>query len=333
MRLSRANRALALGPLSVALAALCITGCGGSATRSKSATDGPVTTTTTTSTSTTLPGTGKPELYIGDKNYPEQFVLGELYAEALSAQGYHVQLNPNIGPTSVTLAALKDGQLDMYPEYLGYWVYDIAHHRGGFRSVAEVYVASQRYASKHGLTLLNPTPFSDTPAIAVTDAYARQNHLYSIGDLRSVASKLTMGGPPQFEQSNPGLPTIEQAYGFAPAAYKSLDIGAQYQELDNGTIEAADVNTTDGQLEGGEYMLLRDPRGVFGWGQAVPVVSTKVLQEMGPDLAATINKVDSLLTLANIRWLNAEVDVANQSPASAARQFLETHGLVLPNSP
>jgi len=142
-----------------------------------------------------------------------------------------------------------------------------------------------------------------------------------------------MGGPPQFEQSNPGLPSIEQVYGFAPAAYTPLDIGAQYQELDDGSIEAADVNTTDGQLASGDYTVLRDPRNVFGWGQAVPVVSTKVLDEMGPDFAATINKVNSLLTLANIRSLNALVDVANQSQASVARQFLETHGLILPGSP
>jgi osmoprotectant transport system substrate-binding protein len=319
------------------VAALCISGCGGSAATSKSATDNPVTATTTTTTSSTssskLPGTGKPELYIGDKNYTEQFVLGELYYEALKAQGYPVQLNSNIGPTSVTLAALKDGQLDMYPEYLGYWVYDIADHRGGFRTARQAYIASQRYAGKHGLTLLDPTPFSDTPAIAVTVAYAEQNDLHSIGDMRQVASSLTMGGPPQFEQSNPGLPAIQRSYGVAPAAYKPLDIGAQYQELDNGTIEAADVNTTDGQLASGDYAVLRDPRNVFGWGQAVPVVSTKVLEEMGPDFAATINKVNSLLTLANIRWLNAGVDVAHGSPASVALEFLQTHGLILPNSP
>jgi osmoprotectant transport system substrate-binding protein len=300
--------------------------------KSKSATDGPVTTTTTTTTGP-LPGTGKPELIIGDKNYTEQFVLGELYAEALSAQGYSVQLNSNIGPTAVTLAALADGQLDMYPEYLGYLDYDIAHHHGGFKTAAAAYVAAGKWAGAHGLTLLDPTPFSDTPAIAVTLAYAQQNHLREIGDLRRVASKLTLGGPPQFEQSNPGLPAIEQVYGFAPAGYTPLDIGAQYPELDNDAIQAADVNTTDGQLASGDYTLLSDPRNVFGWGQAVPVVSTKVLNEMGPDFVTTINKVDGLLTLQNIRWLNAEVDVAHRDPASVARQFLQTHGLILPGSP
>jgi osmoprotectant transport system substrate-binding protein len=334
VRVPPIHRAPIAGLLAGALAVVSISGCAGSGmAKSKSATDGPVTTTTTT-TAGPLPGTGKPQLTIGDKNYTEQFLLGDLYAQALTAQGYSVQeVNSNIGPTSVTLAALADGQLDMYPEYLGYWDYDIAHHHGGFHTTNQAYLAGQQYAGGHGLTLLDPTPFSDTPAIAVTLAYAQKNHLRSIGDLRRVASKLTFGGPPQFEQSNPGLPSLEQVYGFAPAGYTPLDIGAQYSELDDDSIQAADVNTTDGQLASGDYTLLRDPRDVFGWGEAVPVVSTKVLDEMGPDFVTTINEVDALLTLTNIRWLNSEVDIAHRDPASVARQFLQTHGLILPGSP
>ena len=324
--------------------------------KSKSATDGPVTTTTTTTTGP-LPGTGKPAIIIGDKNYTEQFVLGELYAEALTAQGYKVQeLNRNIGPTSVTLAsALAAAARRCTPSTSATWDYDIAGTTsGGFKTVAGAYVGPARGVGRCS----RPDPLLDArrrsatpPAIACRTSSApagrgpqddRVRHARlrgsrtpcaTIGDLRKVASKLTLGGPPQFEQSNPGLPSIEQVYGFAPAAYTPLDIGAQYPELDNDSIQAADVNTTDGQLASGDYTLLRDPRNVFGWGQAVPVVSTKVLNEMGPVFAATINKVDALLTLANIRWLNAEVDVAHRDPVSVARQFLQTHGLILPGSP
>ncbi len=82
----------------------------------------------------------------------------------------------------------------------------------------------------------------------------------------------------------------------------------------------------------GDYALLGDPRNVFGWGQAVPVVSTKVLQREGP-LRRHDQQGDALLTLRTIRWLNAEVDIAHRDPASVARQFLQTHGLILPGSP
>jgi osmoprotectant transport system substrate-binding protein len=317
------------GLVTGALVALVIAGCGAASTKPKAATDGPPPTTTTT-TIGPLPGTNKPAVTIGDKNFTEQFILGELYAEALSAQGYSVQLNSNIGPTSVTIPALLSGRLAMYPEYVGAWDYLVAHHRGAFQNAPAALLAGQAYAAKHGLELLNPTPFSDTPGIAVTLAYAVQHHLRTLMDLRRVAAGLTIGGPPQFDESNNGLPAAEQSYGIAPAGFTPLDVGSQYMNLDSGTVQAADVNTTDGELASGDYVLLGDPHHAFGWGQVVPVAPTKVLNAEGPQFAATINAVDALLTLGNMRWLNEQVDVAHRDPAAVARQFLETHGLIPP---
>ena len=53
-------------------------------------------------------------------------MLGELYRQALEAQGYTVVLNRNIGPTEVTIPALESGRLDMYPEYLDTWDSSVA---------------------------------------------------------------------------------------------------------------------------------------------------------------------------------------------------------------
>src|SRR6185437_5345831 len=90
-------------------------------------------------TTTSSPGTGKPLVTIGDKNYTEQFVLGELYYQALSAQGFKVMLNRNIGPTEVTLPALQSGRLAMYPEYLQTWNDTIAGYRHGFPTAYRAY--------------------------------------------------------------------------------------------------------------------------------------------------------------------------------------------------
>ncbi len=287
--------------------------------------------TTTSSTSTTaLPGTGKPQITIGDKNFTEQFVLGELYRQALVAQGFTVQLNRNIGPTEVTLQALKNGSLAMYPEYLNTFNTAIAHYTHGFRGRVQAYAAAQRYALAHGLELLQPTPFSDTDAIGVTVGYAEANHLSSLRDLARVAPSLTIGGPPQFQQSSPGLPTIEQAYGVTPAGFKSLAVGDQYTALNDGSVQAADVSTTDGQLASGDYKLLSDSSNLFGWGNVVPVVPAAVLAAEGPAFAETINRISALLTTPVMRELNAAVDVAGQDPTAVAQQFLETHGLIPP---
>jgi osmoprotectant transport system substrate-binding protein len=313
-------------------ATLALSGCGGGG-GTQSLTTQTIITTISAPTQPALPGTGRPEVTIGDKNFTEQFVLGELYYLALKAQGYSVTINRNIGPLEVSQQALQTGSLSMYPEYISTWDTQVAGDRRHFRSMISAYRAAQRYALAHGLTLLNPTPFSDTEALAVQFNYGVANRLSSVRDLRKVASRLTLGAPLQFQTDPAGLPAIARAYDVRPAAFKALDVGAQYQALDSGAVQAADVNTTDGQLITGNYTLLSDPRKVFGWGNAAPVVPLKVIQAEGPQFAATINRVSALLTLGTIRQLNAAVDVDNQDPAAVAAQFLVAHGLMAPATP
>jgi osmoprotectant transport system substrate-binding protein len=285
---------------------------------------------TSTTTTTTLPGKGRPSITVGDKNFTEQFVLGELYRQALTAKGFDVVLNRNIGPTEVTIQALQSGRLDMYPEYLGTWNSAVAGYRRRFRSPRAALRSARAYGEAHGMYLLKPTPFSDVGAIAVTVAYARENRLRSIGDLAKLAPALVIGAPPQFQTDPMGLPALQRAYGVVPLTFKPLDVGDQYRALDNGTVQAAEVSTTDGQLENGQYVLLRDPKAVFGWGNIVPVTTLKVLAAEGPVFTRTINAVSSLLTTSAIRRLNAEVDVAHEDPASVARRFLQDNGLIVP---
>jgi osmoprotectant transport system substrate-binding protein len=301
---------------------LSLTACGSGAKSSSAASRA------ATGATTPLPGVGRPRITIGDKNFTEQFVLGQLYAQALEARGYLVDLNPNIGPTEVTIQALQSGRLDMYPEYLRNWNTTVAGFAQPFRNRSEAYQAARQYALGQSLDLLAATPFSDTDAVAVTFNYANENQLRTIGDLRKVAQSLTFGAPPQFQQSPTGLSAIEQAYGFMPAAFTPLDIGGQYQALDQGTVQAADVNSTDGALLTGNYELLKDPRNVLGFGNVVPVVSAKALAAEGPAFAATINKVSALLTTSVMRQLNAAVDVYHQDPGVVAKEFLQAHGLV-----
>lgn len=307
-----------------ALLAFSLAACGSAKRHKPSA----PTHTATTTTTTPLPGTGRPAITIGDKNtFPEQFVLGALYEQALAAEGFSVSLNRNIGPTEVTLQALKSGSLGMYPEYIDVWDTEAAGYRHSFPSARAAYAAGQRYALSQQLQLLNATPVSDTDAIAVMLTYAVQHGLSTIADLRKVAQTLTLGGPPQFENSSAGLAGLEETYGFAPHAFKSIAVGEQYVALDDGTIQAADVDTTDAQLLNDSYALLADPAHVFGWGNVVPVVSQKVLEEEGPTFVATINAVSALLTRRVMRQLNAEVAFSHENPNTVAEKFLQAHHL------
>jgi osmoprotectant transport system substrate-binding protein len=336
----RIGSALACGAAAVGLTACGtgshpVTAAAPSATVAAATTPATTTTVTTTVTTTTtetvtLPGAGKPPVTIGDENLPEQFILGQLYYQALKAQGFQVTLNQSIGPTQVVMQALSTGQLAMYPEYLDTWDAEVAGLQQSFRTRNDAYDAGLRYALKHGLVLLNPTPFSNTYAVAVPFIYAIQNEVQSIPDLIKVSPQLTLGGPPQFQQSPTGLPEIQSTYGVVPAAFKPLEIGSQYKALDQGSVQAAVVNTTDPQLLTGSYPLLHDPEHIFGWGNVVPVVSNRALDAEGPVFAATINRVSALLSLSAIRELNAAVVLYGQDPATVAQQFLQAQGILPP---
>ena len=350
-RVTRGRRALAFSWLPAAAAALGLAACGGGASTTVDPPVAPAhhhhsghsstssTTTTTTQSTTTsstssadLPGTGKPTVTIGDKNYTEQFILGQLYMQALKAQGYTVNINQNIGPTDVTLQALKSGALSMYPEYLSVLNSSIAHSHRGHVSAPAAYDAAQKYVSAHGLELLNMTPFSDTFGIAVTQAYGAAHRLHRLGDLRRVAPSLTIGGEAQLQQAPVGLPRLESAYGVKPASFKAVAAGDQYGDLNTGTVGAAYVPTTDGELATNDYRVLGDPKRIFGFGNVVPVVSQSALAAEGPAFTVTIDRVSALLTTETMRQLNLLASIGGQSPGDVATQFLQTHGLIPPSS-
>ncbi len=336
------------------MAAVICAACGSSRGTTSSATTSKTTHTTTSSTTSTtssaatattssessgatdttaLPGAGKPTITVGDKNFAEQFVLGQLYAQALRAQGFSVNINQNIGPTDVTVQALENGSLTVYPEYLNTFNTAVAGYHHDFSTLLDAYQGAQHYALTHGMQVLAPTPFSNTDALAVTVAYAAQNQVRSIGDLNRLSAGITVGGPPQFQTGSPGLPDLNIDYGFVPIGYRAMAVGDQYAALNNGTIQAADVNSTDGQLATGDYVLMRDPRRTFGWGNVVPVVSAKAVAAEGSAFTDTIVRVDDQLDTDTIRRLNYAVTIAGQDPAAVARQFLQTHGLLTPPTP
>jgi osmoprotectant transport system substrate-binding protein len=274
-----------------------------------------------------LPGYHKPVVLLGDENTPEQFVLGQLYAYALRARGYEVAVSRNVGIPATTRQALKQGILDVYPAYLNDFDVEIAGIHKTLRDEREALAIARRYADRHRLVLLDPTPFSDTAALAVTDFYARNLNVHSLTALAGGIHPI-VGVPLQYQTSRTGLPLLERVYGLHPAAVQQMAFGDQYSDLVNNVIQAAYVATTDPQLEHDGYTLLKDPRHVYGIGNVVPVTTQKVIKAEGPEFVATLNRVDALLTLKAIRGLNAEVELNHLDPSVAAREFLEANGLM-----
>jgi len=284
------------------------------------------------------PGKGKPAVTLGDKNFTEEFILGQLYAQALRAKGYTVNLKPDIGPSGVTDGALISGQIDLYPEYTGVIVsalQDInlagpggagASAKAPPRSAKQAYEQAAQFEDSRGYMLLDPTPFEDADRIATTAAFAKRHGLHTMSDLAKLGS-YTYGGPPENRTRYEGLRGMQQAYNLNRTRFVPYPIGAQYAALNAGKVDTIAVFTTDGRLLVGHYAVLSDPKNIFGYQHVAPLVRKSVLSSEGPAFAQTLNAVSSKLTTSAIQRMNAAVDVHHRTPADVAHSFLAANGL------
>jgi osmoprotectant transport system substrate-binding protein len=271
------------------------------------------------------PGKGKPPVTIGDKNFTEEFILGELYGQALRAKGWDVTIKSNIGSSEIIDKALRAGRIDMYPDYVG-TIVSVLAGKDPPSSAKATYNAAKAYEEAHGFTLLNPTPFFDTNAVGVMPEFAQKNGLKTIEDLKKLPS-FTYADTPENLHRLQGVAGLRKVYGLTNLKFKPLSIGLQYPALKRGDVDTADVFSTDAQLTRTKLTLLEDTKHIFGFQNVAPVVSKKVLAAQGPEFAKTINAVSAKLTVEAMQRMNAAVDIDKQQPKEVARQFLAANQL------
>jgi osmoprotectant transport system substrate-binding protein len=317
----RIRGALLLG-LTLAVA-LIVAACGSSTKKTSSST----TSSSSKTTSSSLPGKGKPAIALGDENFEEEYVLGSLYQEALEAKGYTVSLKGNIGSAELTYKAFETGQIAAYPEYTGTLLTAVANITSPPKSAQGAYVEAKSWLQKSGATMIGPTPFADSDAIGTTKKYAAAHHLTTIADLKSLGKGVTMGGAPEFATRSQALVGLKKAYGINPT-FVPLAIGLFYQALDSGKVDTSDVFTTDPELNSGKYVVLTDPKHVFGFQNVGLVVKQSTASAEGPAFTSTITAVNNLLTQKAIIALNAAVVLDKQSPAVVAHTFLSDNHLL-----
>jgi osmoprotectant transport system substrate-binding protein len=260
-----------------------------------------------------------PVITIGTKNFTEQFILGEIYKQALEASGFKVSLKSDIGSSEIVDRALTAGSLDMYPEYTGVVLSEIAGVRSRPQSPQAAYQGAKAFEEKRGFTLLSMTPFSDSNALAVTPKLAKRFKLGTIKDLGRVPG-VTIGAPPEFSTRFEGVVGLRQLYGLR-VRVRPFKIGEQYAALDTGKVDAAAVFTTDGQLMRGRYVILTDPRALFAFQNVAPVIRAEIVRKY-PKVASVINSVSARLTTTSMRAMNAAAVQRKQAPAAVAHDFL-----------
>jgi osmoprotectant transport system substrate-binding protein len=267
-------------------------------------------------------------LRVGSKNFTEELVLGELYAQALEHAGLTVTRRFDLGSTDIAMAALQRNEIDLYPEYTGTALVNVLHlppDSDPRRSYATV---KSEYAKRFNLTWLAPAPMNDTQALATTQDVAGRYALGTLSDLAAKASELRLGTVSEFLKRADGLPGLQKGYGgFRFKAIRILDNGLKYQALQHGDVDVVVAFSTEGQLKAENLIVLEDDKHLFPAYHVAPVVRNAALAAK-PALAPALNAVSALLTDDAMQDLNLQVDgPQKREPADTARDFLKQHGL------
>ena len=268
---------------------------------------------------------------LGTKDFTEEFVLGQLYKQALEAKGIKVEYHENIGSTEIIQTALRSGKINAYPEYVGEIVQTAYHVSKNLpKSAHGWWSLAKSLLSKDGYTLSNATPFYDVDAIAVRKADAQKYKLKSLYDLKRLQDSsqkpgnFSIGARPEFKNRDQGYLGMKKVYGLGDMKYVSIATGLTYQALDQKKVFAINVFSTDAALATGKYTVLTDPKLIFGV-QNVAVIIKKDLAT--PAVLKVLNAVSSKLTQQAILAMNKATQTNKQNPATVAKQFLKANGL------
>src|SRR3954451_1591994 len=273
------------------------------------------------------PGKGKPAVTLGAKNFTEEFILGQLYKQALEAKGFKVNLKNNIGSSEIIDKAINTGKIDTYPEYTGVIDTELAHNNKRATSAEDTYTRAKKFEAGRGFVLLDKSPGFDADVNVVKPDYAKKYGLKSTADLKKVG-KFKFGAPPENKTRYQGIVGMRKVYGLNNAVFTPLAIGLRYQALDSGKIDVAAGFTTEGQLaDKSKYVSLTDPKGVFGFQNIVMVVDKKKLASLGAGYTQTVNAVTATLSNEALQKMNGAVDLYKKKPADVASQFLQANNL------
>jgi osmoprotectant transport system substrate-binding protein len=272
----------------------------------------------------------KTTITVGSKNFTEQKVLGEVYAQAFRAAGYTVKTALNLGDEKTALAAVKSGQISGYPEYTGTALLSFLNVPAAKlpKDETDAYDQVKAGLAKEGIEAFPPTPFTSSNEVGLLKTEADKLGVTKISDLKSKASKLTLYGSPECRTRRDCLLGLEQVYGLKFKKFTPVNIDQRHEVLTSHQADLSIVFTTDPQIKRNAEVLLEDDKGMFPPYNSTFLMKKSVADAAGPDLAKTIDLVNKSLTADVMQELNARVDLDKDTPEQAAQAYLKQFKLI-----
>lgn len=310
MRLSRTPLALAAGATVMAALAACGTS------------SNPLASTPASAGGSS--GATSAAVTVGSANFPESVLLGWVYAKALEAKGVKVTTKLNIGSREVIYKQIVSGGLSILPEYNGALLAYL-DPKATALSTADVDTALAAKIDP-ALTILEPASAEDKDSLVVTQETAGKYNLKSIPDLAASAKDLVIGGPPEFKTRQQGILGLQGVYGLTFKEFKSLDVAGPITvaALKNGDVQAADLFSTDPNIVQNSFVVLDDPKNLFGAQNIIPLVNKSVLSDT---VTSTLNAISAKLDTATLAGLVKKVVTDKDDPDTVAADWLTSVGL------
>lgn len=262
---------------------------------------------------------------VGSADFPENRLLAEIYSQALEGKGVTVERQFGIGSREVYFPALTDGSIDLVPDYTGVLLLYI-DKTATQTSSDEVFTALQAKVPPP-LTVLDKSPAENKDSVAVTAETAQRYNLTSIADLAPVAGEFVFGGPSEFQTRPDGLPGLQETYGLTFREFRALDTGGPITvtALKDGTVQAANLFTTDPAITDNGFVVLTDPKNNFAAQNVVPLINSAKATDT---VRETLNAISAKLTTEGLIELNRKLNAPDKPSVDVvAKEWLSQSGL------
>jgi glycine betaine/choline ABC-type transport system substrate-binding protein len=266
---------------------------------------------------------------VGSKNFAEQYILGEIYAQALEAAGFDVKKQLDLGSEQIAYKALKKGSISAYPEYSGTALsgfYDVKTDDIP-RDAQESYDLLKKDAEADGITALPQTPFQNTYVITSTKKEAAKlGNPKTVSELaKAGGSKVSISGYPECRQRTDCLLGLKSKYNWTP---KFISSQGQYADIDKGQSDLTFGFGTDGPLSLGKYVTYEDDKQLFPPYYISFMVNKEGIDTLGQSGQDVIAKVQEPLTEKVMQELNSRVSIDKQKPEDVAHDYLKAAGFI-----
>lgn len=272
---------------------------------------------------------GKDTITVGGKDYGENNILSEMFAQLIETHtDLKVNRKLNMGGTFVCFEALKNGDIDIYPEYTGTGL-TAQLHMDVITDPDEAYrVASEEFDKQFDIKWLKPVGFNNTYALAVTNDVYEEYGIETYSDLVEISKDLVFGAEHEFFNRPDGFDGLSELYGLEfKGDPKKMNVALKYQAIGNEEIDVTNAFTTDGPVKQYNLKILEDDKNFFPPYYPAPIIRKDTLEKY-PELEDVLNALSGKIDDEAMTEMNYKVDVEGQDIEAVATEFLEANGML-----